>query len=707
MGKKLTIGMMHEEARKKNGRCLSIEYINNRHKLMWQCEFGHTWLATPFSIHNNQWCPICGRERSNRSKRIPLENIKILVESKGGKIISGSYLDGNSKLTLQCKHNHTWTTKVSSVWHDRWCPKCMRKIANKKVSHTLVKMQKLAESKGGCCISTEYINTKTPLKWKCKHGHVWIQKPVNILRGNWCPICYRDTIEDLHNYAQKKEGKCLSKTYSTTTQKYTWKCKKNHVWDAPWSAVKKGSWCMECSGNAKKTVNELREVAIRRGGKLISDTYVNRRTPLEWTCQDGHTFFLSYMGVSSNQWCPRCHYFIGEEVVRSVLEEIFKTPFSKSYPSWLKCSTQLELDGYSPLLGLAFEHQGRQHYEYVDTFHRNGISDLYAQQERDQIKRNLCKKQNVTLFEIPEFGSMTKTIDDLETLILSLVEKSGLVIETSYNLQDISYDSIFRHIQSNIKKLQACAKEHGGKLLSKVYLQSNLKLKWECKKGHIFLKTASAVTNTGQWCPECAKENSADLHRKYTINDFKIIAKERGGLCLSEEFTNVDKKLDWQCEYGHRWSAIAYDIKTGKHWCPVCGKNQKLTIPQLRKLAKEKGGRLLSVKYSNCREKLTWICSEGHEFLMNASAVKHAHQWCPKCGDKKKNDSRRGSIEGMQEIAVLREGRCLSPTYTNSITHLRWICKRGHKWAARPDKIKQGAWCPVCRKKKKKNSPEL
>jgi hypothetical protein len=51
-------------------------------------------------------------------------------------------------------------------------------------------MNKTAEIRGGLCLSEQYINSKTKLKWQCSKGHVWEALPTNVKnKGSWCPIC--------------------------------------------------------------------------------------------------------------------------------------------------------------------------------------------------------------------------------------------------------------------------------------------------------------------------------------------------------------------------------------------------------------------------------------------------------------------------------------------------------------------------------------
>ena len=50
-------------------------------------------------------------------------------------------------------------------------------------------MRELAKKKGGKCLSTHYIDSKTHLEWECEHGHRWKAAPRHIKSGSWCPEC--------------------------------------------------------------------------------------------------------------------------------------------------------------------------------------------------------------------------------------------------------------------------------------------------------------------------------------------------------------------------------------------------------------------------------------------------------------------------------------------------------------------------------------
>jgi hypothetical protein len=111
-------------------------------------------------------------------------------------------------------------------------------------------MQKIAIDKGGKCLSTEYINSKSTLFWQCSCGHQWQATPFSIkIRKSWCPVCAGNQpfgMDTMHKLAEKNQGTCLSTTYENCKTKMLWKCKNGHQFHATPENVKHGKWCPHC-----------------------------------------------------------------------------------------------------------------------------------------------------------------------------------------------------------------------------------------------------------------------------------------------------------------------------------------------------------------------------------------------------------------------------------------------------------------------------
>ena len=125
-------------------------------------------------------------------------------------------------------------------------------------------VRKLAGSRGGKLISTNYINAHQKLKWKCSKGHIWLAKQTNIKSGNqWCPVCANKvpyTISDCIASAKKRGGYCLSKKYYDNKFPMIWKCSDGHVWKtSAANVVGQNSWCRKCYNNKQRT--KIKEIS--------------------------------------------------------------------------------------------------------------------------------------------------------------------------------------------------------------------------------------------------------------------------------------------------------------------------------------------------------------------------------------------------------------------------------------------------------------
>lgn len=65
------------------------------------------------------------------------------------------------------------------------------------------------------------------------------------------------------------------------------------------------------------------------------------------------------------------------------------------------------------------------------------------------------------------------------------------------------------------------------------------------------------------------------MGKKLTIEEMQRIARERGGECLSNEYVNYNTNLKWKCKKGHEWEATPSNIKHLSRWCSICAKNRR------------------------------------------------------------------------------------------------------------------------------------
>jgi len=111
------------------GRCLSTDYVNNTTPLLWECREGHR-FSKPFALIHGRtsWCPTCSPTR-----KPTIGEMRDLAAARGGKCLSGAYINIATKLRWRCAEGHEWEATTASVRSQRsWCPVCAREARRKQ-----------------------------------------------------------------------------------------------------------------------------------------------------------------------------------------------------------------------------------------------------------------------------------------------------------------------------------------------------------------------------------------------------------------------------------------------------------------------------------------------------------------------------------------------------------------------------------------------
>jgi hypothetical protein len=372
----------------------------------------------------------------------------------------------------------------------------------------------MARARGGRCLSDEYTNGRTPLQWECKEGHDWWQKPENVRQGHWCNECAIET---------KRRN------------------------------------------NTNLTIEEMRELAARKGGKCISTVYRNVYYALEWECALGHQWPSAPANIIAGCWCPECAQGLSERICRAILESMFRASFPRIRPDWLlgREGLSLELDGYCARLKLAFEYQGAQHFVEVRQF-RMDKRRLAALQDRDEIKRARCREHGVTLIEIP----YTLSNDKIESHNRAELKRLGIARGKWTGRPAVDLNQLAIVADDRLTRCQEMARERGGVCLSELYLGQSVPLLWRCRLKHEWPMTPKACQRGG-WCPACGKSSRTAVHRAETLGKIRRHVEAMGGKLISRTFVGQDEPLRLLCAAGHRWSTSWACLRHGVR-CSVC-----------------------------------------------------------------------------------------------------------------------------------------
>jgi hypothetical protein len=507
---------------------------------------------------------------SVNQKRYTIEDMRRIAEERKGKCVSDKYTNPRTPLLWECEKGHRWFSSPSNMLYAKaWCPYCA-----KCKKSTIENMQKIAMDRGGKCISEKYINAKTPLIWECKEKHRWKAAPADIINGGtWCPKCAFERSGERQRYHEdyikfvvtEKGGEWVFGIYRNSLSKIKIKCQNGHVWETTIGSILAKHWCPECAGHTHYSIEQMRDFAKEKGGKCLSDEFINSQTPLLWECEKRHQWrAISNNIINQGTWCPKCA------------------------------------------------------------------------------------------------GKARHTIEEMQEI----------------------------------------AQERGGKCVSEIYNNMRTHLLWECKKGHRWESTASDIIFEGVWCQKCANKIP------FTIGMMREAAQKRGGKCLSEIYVNMHTALLWECENGHRWEAEPVNITHHNCWCPKCAHSLPITIAEMKELALSRGGICLSDECNNNRNKLKWECVKKHTWEASPNVVKNGH-WCPKCAQEDAGERYRFSAEQVRTSIEERGGKWISGQYLNTNSKLQVKCNDGHIWNATLGNIRSGHWCPECAKINRKLKSEI
>lgn len=454
-----------------------------------------------------------------------------------------------------------------------------------------------------------------------------------------------DGIKIGREIAEGHGGELLSTAYVNNYTKMSWRCTEGHEWFASLSNIKVGKWCRKCSivksGQRRVLVDGLEQAqrhASKNSGKCLSEEYVSAITKMRWRCSDEHEWEASLHAIKQGNWCCKCGNI------------------SSGKKKMLK-------DGLEQAQTIALAARGEC---LSNEYH--GVS---------MKMRWLCHNNH-------EWKAR-----------LSDIKRGKWCPKCASNVKGIAKRIPGLDIANDI------AVKHGGKCLSSEYISVKMHMLWRCKEGHEWPACLEHIRN-GKWCPKCGDIRSGNRRKlKDGLEQAKSIAKGRGGECTSTKYTNSHTKMDWTCEYGHSWNATLSTVKLSGHWCPHCVNRYMDGLGQANDIATSRNGWCLSTSYKTSSDPMKWKCSFGHIWSTTLSGVKSG-KWCPKCGYK--STAQKQSLDGIKEahdLASENNGKCLSKSYENTKTSLKWNCKCGNIWHAGFGSIKYSkSWCPKCSYKK-------
>lgn len=512
---------------------------------------------------------------------------------------------------------------------------------------TIEFIRELIELKGGKLLTLEYVNNHQPLDAVCSKGHLYHPTAKTIKRGGGCSICYNNTdsrraakaqpnkIQEVKDIANKRGGECLSNSYVNNREQMRFRCANGHEWETSFKSILHNAWCPECS---KHTItNYKRKEKIQFAEKVAADL--------------GGKLIKFDKDSFKNKFTWQCTFgHVWQATFQNVVYNNSWCPYCKSSYSESVCRSYLEyllqckFDKIRPEWLVSdknriMEIDGYNEllnlgFEHQGLQHYEKVNYFNSEgtQKRDIIKKQLCDEHNVKMIYIPALFFLLK-IDELHIYIGKELNKLG--IEFDKNKLIPVKDAI------NVREVKL-------------------------------------------------------MEYKRELEKIKEIIKNKGGECLSEIYSGYSCNIKCKCSKGHIWTTKAFAIKNDT-WCPKCANASNLTIEDVKALTEKMNVECLENNYENNHSYLNLKCKKcNHEWKSTYNSLQY-RKGCPVCSRIVGGQKRKLGIEIYQEVAVNKGGRCISTEVNSCYDKLEWECSKGHRWFGRADMIKNTKhWCPVC-----------
>jgi len=153
-----------------------------------------------------------------------------------------------------------------------------------------------------------YLNAYQKLTLKCDNGHIFETNWHNFKKGSRCSKCNKCkkyTYSEVKEIINMENYQLLSKEYINNHKKLQLKCNNNHIYEVSLSNFIVGHRCPVCAGQIV-TFDQIKDIMINDGYKLISNEYINAKQKLQLVCPENHFFEISWDKYKNNRRCPEC-----------------------------------------------------------------------------------------------------------------------------------------------------------------------------------------------------------------------------------------------------------------------------------------------------------------------------------------------------------------------------------------------------------------
>lgn len=284
-------------------------------------------------------------------------------------------------------------------------------------------------------LSSEYVNSKSKLKFKCKCGNEFEKsfdsfKNLNQRQCVNCGVKMRNKnkvhsfeyIKDFIEKHSKSECKLLSTKYVNSHAPLKIRCKCGNIFITNFNhfSTQCKMQCTEC-GNfirsnstrlTKKDIKKYIEIDSESNCRLIECNYKNANSIIKIECSCGKNFKTTFNEFKWNnrRRCEKCSSSISKmeiDIINILEKHNIEYIHQHKFENCLD-KRMLPFDFYLPQYKICVEADGRQHFEPVvfgDMTYSDALENFEIVKKHDEIKNKFCEDNKIKLIRIPYWES--------------------------------------------------------------------------------------------------------------------------------------------------------------------------------------------------------------------------------------------------------------------------------------------------------------
>ena len=692
-------------------------------------------------------------------KKLTIEDMHTIAKERGGRCLSKTYVNVDTKLKWQCEKGHVWEAIPDCIKNrGQWCPYCSgKKALEENCLHTLDPSlaKEWHPTKNSSLTPRDVVpSSHKKVWWRCDKGHEWqaiIDNRHN--KGSGCPYCSGLRVSKEHclqtvnhrvarEWHPTKNGSLTPKDVTPSTDKKVWwLCSAGHAWQASVGERSRGKGCpyccgrLVCSDNCLETLNPslAKEWHPTKNGSLTpKEVTPGSNKKVWWLCQNGHEWQVTVNNrTHRGTMCPYCSGRLAcdDNCLETLNPKLAKewhptkngslTPRDVTLGSgkkvWWVCKKGHE---WQAVVGSRNKGAGcpycksktslielRLYTEFKYLFdnvqHRKKIHSVECDIYLPTLKVGI--EVDGLYWHRNRYGPdsrKTALLQDNDILLIRLREE-GLTKVSKHDLFFTETQSDFEIIDNVLSTI-----------LETVNLSRDLQERLRQYSEISHLMNEKKFIQLLELLPSPLPEDSLYSKNKSLLKEWH--PTKNGSLTTKDVSPGSKMMVWWICKKGHEWQAPVERRNAG-HGCPYCSGHRvckdnclQTTNPEVAREWHPTKNELLTPEdvTPGSGKKVWWLCKRGHEWQ---AKISHRSDGvgCPFCS------GHRVCKDNCLQTLNPTLAKEWHPTKNGSLTprdvtpgsgkKVWWLCKKGHEWQARIQDRNRGKGCMLCYRKEINN----